>query len=102
MSRGRSSLHIQSRNAKLAARYYYYAHLVGLHYERCLLYLEKEFDLTTTTISQLITAHNALVFGMRKKELTTQDLAKMYPYLNWQYNHATMSQMSDVQLSIPF
>lgn len=99
-NKGRSSYLIQHRNKRLVARFYYYSHLLGLKFSRCLENLSLEFDLTESRICDLISEQSHLVSEMEIKEISLTELRKTYPFMVW--NNPLSSSLRNVrQLSLP-
>ncbi len=92
-TKGRSSIHIKNRNAKLAARFYWYSCILELKFSRCLQELELEFDITESTICDLISANSDLIASLESNAVSVQQLKTRFPFLNWSYSysHATKS-----------
>ena len=90
---------INYRDHKLAARFYWYSCIIGLKFERCLFHLEKEFDIRGTTIQELITKNSDLITQMEMRDIDTQFLKSLFPFMNWQYLPATKSNNGE-QLSL--
>lgn len=84
-SKGRSETHINGRNEKLAARFYWYSVVIGLKFSRCLEFLEPEFDITQSRICDLLSENADTVTLYERKNLSVQDLKIRFPFLNWQY-----------------
>lgn len=75
---------IQSRNRKLAARYYYYARLHRLNYEVIVTdLLPEEFDLATRTIIDALSDNHAHIMHFQQQQYGIAELRKEYPYLAW-------------------
>lgn len=87
----RSTAHTRKayRNEKLAVRFYFYNNLMGLRYETCSALLEQEFDISSARIYELINENSHHIDNCQKHRLTIADLRKRYPFLNWNYHHAT-------------
>lgn len=80
------------RNEKLSARFYFYNNLIGLKFSRCLQLLEREFDISESTILDIIAENNHIIAHLERKQFSANDLKKIYPYFSWQYNLQTPLQ----------
>lgn len=87
------------RNEKLSARFYFYSTLVGLKFSRCLELLEMEFDISESTICDIIAENNEFISRLEHKGFTTSELKKHYPFMNWQY-HPQMPFQNPNQLRL--
>ena len=75
---------LESRNRKLAARYYYYARLHGIAYEVIVQErLPEELDLAPRTIVDLLMSLTDEIAFFKKNEYSIADLRKEYPYFVW-------------------
>lgn len=83
------------RNEKLSARFYFYSVLIGLKFSRCLQLLEQEFDISESTICDIIADNNELISHLERKRFTASDLKKHYPFMSWQYNPPTPFQTAN-------
>ncbi len=90
--KGRSEVHINGRNEKLAARFYWYSVVIGLKFSRCLEQLEPEFDITQSRICDLLSEISDTVIIFERKNISVQELKNKYPFMNWQYLPYTKSQ----------
>lgn len=97
--KGRNSELIVFRNRKLAARFYWYSSLIGLRFEKCVDYLQQEFDLSQSRIEDLLRENADFVSQLEIREADVQFLRSLYPFFSWQYVPATKSR-SGVQLSL--
>ncbi len=101
-SKGRSSKHIQNRNHKLAARFYWYSVILGLNFTRCLEELEQEFDITSARICDLLAECGDIITELERNHITVQQLKNRYTFLNWSYNFNSSRQSPIVvQQSLP-
>lgn len=82
------------RNEKLSARFYFYSVLMGLKFSVCLQNLEREFDISESTICDIIAENNEFISQLELQQITTADLKKCYPFMSWQYSHQTPFQSS--------
>lgn len=80
---GRNADLLRQRNDKLFHRYYYYGKILHKKYEVVLFALSSEFDLSESTITQLIEKSQKRIKEIRDKELTRGQLKKLYPLYNW-------------------
>lgn len=87
------------RNEKLSARFYFYSHLIGLKFSRCLQLLEREFDISESTICDIIAENNDVISHLQRKNFSASELKKHYPFMNWQYNLQTPLQ-NEAQLRL--
>lgn len=99
-SKGRSSKHIQNRNHKLAARFYWYSVLLGLNFTRCLEELEQEFDITSARICDLLADCGDIITELERNNITVQQLKSRYTFLNWNYNYQSKMSPIVVQQSL--
>lgn len=83
-NKGRNAFLIQHRNQKLAARFYYYSHILELKFSRCLENLSIEFDLTESRICDLISEQSHRISEMEMKGISPAELRKAYPFMTWQ------------------
>lgn len=83
------------RNEKLSARFYFYSNLIGLKFSRCLQLLEREFDISESTICDIIAENNDIISHLERKQFSANDLKKIYPHFNWQYNLQTPLQTAN-------
>lgn len=99
-NKGRNAYLIQYRNQKLVARFYYYSHLLGLKFSRCLENLSIEFDLTESRICDLISEQSQSVSELESKGVSVAELRKTYPFMAWR-NPPSNSWNTARQLSLP-
>ncbi len=83
------------RNEKLSARFYFYSNLIGLKFSRCLQLLEREFDISESTICDIIAENDHIIAHFERKQFSANDLKKIYPHFNWQYNLQTPLQTAN-------
>ena len=82
-SRGRNTAMLQARNEKLVCRYYYFTRIVQLPYGKVLEALQNDFDLTLSTIPQLIDKLRKPLEQIAAKKITREQLRDKYPNFNW-------------------
>lgn len=75
---------IDARDNLLLSRYYYYAHIRGFRFERCLEKLEKEHFISANAIVKRITKHTEVLKSMVAQKITTKILKQQYPHLVWE------------------
>lgn len=83
--KGRSSKHIIKRNNRLFARFYWYNNIVGIKFSKCLELLEIEFDLTETTLCDLISSNTDILSSLEREKITEKQLNNLYPFMVWKY-----------------
>ena len=98
-NKGRSVYHIQRRNKRLAARFYWYSCIIGLKFSKCLELLDQEFEITESRICDLLSENAETVSQLEQNNIDVQQLKQLYPFMKWQYLPATRSQNA-VQLSL--
>lgn len=81
--KGRNITLIQHRNQRLVARFYYYSHILGLKFSRCLERLSLEFDLTESRICDLISENTQNIADLENKKISPTELRRAYPFMNW-------------------
>lgn len=102
ISKGRSSSLIQNRNAKLAARFYWYSCIIGLKFSRCLEELEQEFDLSQSRICDLIAESSDIISQLERSDISVQQLKARFPFLSWTHSYSPAKTSSIlVQQSLP-
>ena len=85
ITRGRNSTYLNSRNKKLAYRYYFKSKAQGKSYEKLLEELHQEFDLSKKTIYNVLFVENYEVLNeVMKLKPTVKDMRKLYPFFSWQ------------------
>ncbi|WP_434981555.1 hypothetical protein [Daejeonia sp. YH14] len=84
-TKGRNSELIRKRNYKLIARFYWYNSIVGLKFEKCIEELEKEFYLSNSRITDLITENAQSLSEFETKKPNEKELKKEIPFFNWIY-----------------
>lgn len=90
--KGRNPLLINERDLRLSARYYFYTSIIGLNFTKCLQYLEVEFNLSEARITDVLAENSDTVSQLITSQVTDKHLQQAYPFMNWRYNHYTMSQ----------
>lgn len=98
-NKGRSTYHIQRRNKRLAARFYWYSCIIGLKFSKCLELLDQEFEITESRICDLLSENAETVTQLEQNSINVQQLKQSYPFMSWQFLPANSSQKS-VQLSL--
>lgn len=83
VKRGRTK-YMVARDRLLLARYYYYASIKGLRFERCLAVLEDEFFIGGQAIVKRITLHAESLKSMVNDNITAKTLKQQYPHLVWE------------------
>lgn len=81
--KGRSRELLNNRNEKLFHRFYYYSKILQYSYVQVLNALVIEFDISESTLVQLIAKSATELTVIRDKKLTRQQLKRRYPYYNW-------------------
>ncbi len=71
------------RNLHLAYRYYFWAEIKFMRYDKCLEYLEKEFYITDVRIIDILSDNRNSINEIVKTKPTIKDLQKIIPHLNW-------------------
>lgn len=71
------------RNEHLAYRYYYYAEVKFIRYDKCLQLLETEFYLCEARIVVLLSELTELLRKIVETKPTVKELEKKIPHLNW-------------------
>ena len=61
--------------------------------------LDEEFDITESTICDLLSENADLISHLERNNVTDKQLSQRYPFMNWKYLHASSSQKS-LQLSL--
>lgn len=80
------------RNEKLAARFYFYNHLLCFKFERCLELLEQDFDISQATVTDILYSVSGLVDCLAEKQFTAQQLQSVFPEFNWSNQLAIQSR----------
>lgn len=73
----------ERRDDKLAARFYFYAHICRYRYEKCLTNLEHEFDISHTQIIKRLSLRTDYIKDLVNQGTTTKELSRLFPYYNW-------------------
>jgi len=73
------------RDNALACRFFYYGHLIGYRYDKCLTELSKEFYLSETVIGQRLMNRQGFIKSLRIEGTTGKDLLTRYPHFNWRH-----------------
>jgi len=81
--KGRSLQLIAKRNEKLFHRYYYHSRIRQLKYELVLVELANDFDLSESTLVQIIECNTTRIKEIGDKKLTRQKLKTLYPSFSW-------------------
>jgi hypothetical protein len=81
--KGRSIKMIEQRNEKLLHRFFYHSRLRQLKYESVLSELVNDFDLTESTLTQIIECNTKRIKEIGDKKLTRQKLKTLYPSFSW-------------------
>ena len=82
--KGRSEILIAQRNELLVYRYYYHAKIQEKKYMKALTTLEKELFLSTRTITDILSEHNAQLQELvRTKKPTVKELRELFPMMVW-------------------
>src|SRR5262249_18094412 len=79
----RSMKLLERRNEKILHRYYYYSRLLHYKYEFVITALSEDFDLSESTLIQLIEDNTNRLMEIAKNELTAKKLKKMFPSYDW-------------------
>ncbi len=82
-ARGRSAALIAGRNEKLLHRYYYHARLRQLKYDLVLYELGLEFDISVSTVMQIVEKHTGRLREILDAKYSRAQLKKKYPYFSW-------------------
>lgn len=72
-----------NRNYKIACRFYYHFSIKGMRYERALMQLHTEFDLSELRIAQLIMRDREHLKKLNDEKPDVKSLQKIIPYFNW-------------------
>ena len=82
-NKGRSAELLKVRNDKIFHRYYYHSRILQLKYELVLLALSNEFDLSESTLIQMIAHNTKRVKEIGDKKMTRGQLKRLYPFFSW-------------------
>ncbi|MEQ8547620.1 MAG: hypothetical protein RIC03_06905 [Cyclobacteriaceae bacterium] len=80
----KSYLYTDRRNDKVAARFYYYGSLHRMSYEATLECLEKEFDISHSTLINIMKEKLHLLKQYEADKESLKNLSRKYPFYNWQ------------------
>jgi len=80
---GRNAHLIEKRNEKLFHRYYYHSRIRHLNYETVLLELANDFDLSQSTLVQIIEFNTQRIKEIGDRKLTRQKLKNLFPSFSW-------------------
>lgn len=72
-----------SRNYKIACRFYYHFYIKKIQYETVLTTLNDEFDLSELRIAQLIMEGRDNLKQLKDGNVDVKTLQKKYPFYNW-------------------
>jgi hypothetical protein len=81
--RGRNADMLLHRNEKIFHRYYYYARLLLYGYEAVLLSLVLDFDLSESTLMQLLEKNTDRLKEIAELKLTRRQLRSKFPSFDW-------------------
>jgi len=81
--KGRNAHLIEKRNEKLFHRYYYHSRIRHLNYETVLLELANDFDLSQSTLVQIIEFNTQRIKEIGDRKLTRQKLKNLFPSFSW-------------------
>lgn len=81
--RGRSPELIARRNDKVFCRYYYFSRIIKLKYELVLEALISDFDLTESTLIQIIEQNTSAIAELKTNNVTREQLKAKYPSFYW-------------------
>ncbi len=88
--RGRSSDLLSIRNNKIFHRYYYYSRILQYKYELVMAGLVEDFDLSESTLFQLIEKNTEAIKGIGQCKPTRAQLKRKFPSLSWGHKAATI------------
>ncbi|GJQ06947.1 hypothetical protein CAPN010_11050 [Capnocytophaga cynodegmi] len=74
-----------ARNAKIVQRFYFYSEIIGLKKSACLELLEKDFDISPSTLWDIIKKHKNTLYQYKMAGITIKQLNEANPFLNWKY-----------------
>lgn len=75
--------YMPERNLAICYRYYYYAEIKFLRYDKCLEYLEQEFYITECRIIDILSeCHNSIKAIVVDKP-SVKDLQEKIPHFKW-------------------
>jgi hypothetical protein len=81
--KGRSESRIQSRDEKLAHRFYYHAEVCGHKYNAVLAMLSSEFDIDETVVTARLKMIAPVLDKVFNEKPGVRILRKKYPYYSW-------------------
>jgi hypothetical protein len=81
--KGQRSVHLDRRDDALAARFYFYHHIIRKRYDDILLELEKEFFLTPNVIIQRLNLRTEYMKELSRKEVKVNYLRRIFPFYVW-------------------
>ena len=81
--KGRRNVHLDRRDDALAARFYFYHHIVRIRYDDILLKLEQEFFITTNVVIQRLNTRTNYMKDLSKQGAQAAYLKKMFPFYVW-------------------
>lgn len=76
-------VYLDQRDDALAYRYYYYAELKQLGYERSLSILEREFYLSQRAVILRLEQRTGLIKQAVRERVRVADLRGLFPHYNW-------------------
>jgi len=82
--KGRNTGLLAKRNIALFHRYYYYARVYKVSYERILLILQEDFFLSPLTIADLLSENFKTIQEINKSQPSKETLKKKFPAFNWE------------------
>ncbi len=71
------------RNQHLTYRYYYYANIRFLRFDKCLEILEQEFYITEARLVVLLNDDTDLLKKIAQEKPSVKELQKKIPHFNW-------------------
>lgn len=71
------------RNEAVVHRFYFYAVVNDIKYEKCLALLEKEFYLTSSRLIKVLTDSNDMLNRVSNESPSTKDLEIKFPHFTW-------------------
>lgn len=71
------------RNRALCYRYYYYAEIKFIRYDKCLEYLEQEFYLTEARIIDILSECSDIIKEIVADKPCIKDLQDRIPHFKW-------------------
>jgi hypothetical protein len=82
-AKGRSFALLEKRNEKLFHRYYYYTRILQYNYPKTMEALVRDFDISESTIIQLIEKNTERVKEIGLVKPTVKRLKEMFPSFSW-------------------